>query len=917
MNSSSDCLCSLISTALDVPRINPTNIDHPSEDHICLTSMDLPEDWAAEAGRTYTGWSPTLDTTTTVDNNNNNDNLDVTFSDTANLLQPPPLNFDIDWSPTFDASTSDDNDVLDTNFLATPIIQPKPLCLSKWIGTHFNKPTTTTNCRTPHRLFSKVEIDEARNFELYRLHAVAFELNEGDTLVLIDYPLLQRAVFNHTDCNGIIYKSQQFRVHSSNLLATGSPKFAEMLGPTYQFRIQRRRKLVNKLPEGIKYVLDLTPPSEGDELVFQMTELSLTPGLIKWWGSSLTNEVDPWLVCGHDDICCCDRLRPILASTDEEPQPSDSSAPSSQGGSKEEKKNGNSYPDLPLNPEPALAMKARKENDLFEVPAYRRIPDYCHIRHRNGIVRLLMFIEGKGLILDSAARMWTLVKLGTIFDCASIFRDRVTQWIMHGHNTGFIETLPEEALQIAFTLKIPDVAQSAFRILVNELALKLAATHENHLKLTRTTIFGRKLGDLPDELKNLVQHAARNLVDRVTELCAKMKNPDLFDFWDIAEWNRLRVIEQLLANEKGPLPATALQKLRLLMNALIYEVTDAFETATTKTPIYNHPAFLAMDQDRLTYVEPMDFERTTMVLKDFNQVQMLLCASPYNEFGTILDERRYQTANCKVPGYLNLTYQQLLVDATESFKDVIASSPASLNIPAWDPFVRAHPVAGVPWLVRDPIISLDSIEIAVKDALRPICLSYVRTDIEPPLNLTRHLLLTLTNNELKYLPLWAGGCDDGTGAVFEDPIPLTEMGPSGPGPAFHTGLTIPSNPSSIAGSMIEDMDALRVWGSTTRASIDVHDSISTVYRPDQVIAEDRSLASESFTAGGSEYDSARFAIPADHQSIGEAVDMTVETLDSDVRSVTEGRNSPSDDDDDMCFWDDESDSDDSVDTILV
>lgn len=128
---------------------------------------------------------------------------------------------------------------------------------------------------------------------------VSFELNQGDTLVFIDYPVHHKGVLDYTDCNGIVYKSQKFQVHSSKLLETGSPKFAELLGPTYQFKIQRRRKMVNKLPDGIKYLLDLTPPSEGDELVFQMTELSLTPGIIKWWSSSILNGVDPFLVCGQ------------------------------------------------------------------------------------------------------------------------------------------------------------------------------------------------------------------------------------------------------------------------------------------------------------------------------------------------------------------------------------------------------------------------------------------------------------------------------------------------------------------------------------------------------------------------------------------------------------------------------------------
>ena len=125
------------------------------------------------------------------------------------------------------------------------------------------------------------DIERSRVFELYKLHAVRHEVNEGDTLVIVDYPPPPARASLRLDCFGTAYNSQQFRVHSDKLLATGSSVFTEMLGPTRQFRVLRRRKLVNKLPEGVKYVLDLTPPQEGDDLVMAMTELSLTPGIVK------------------------------------------------------------------------------------------------------------------------------------------------------------------------------------------------------------------------------------------------------------------------------------------------------------------------------------------------------------------------------------------------------------------------------------------------------------------------------------------------------------------------------------------------------------------------------------------------------------------------------------------------------------
>jgi hypothetical protein len=263
--------------------------------------------------------------------------------------------------------------------------------------------------------------------------------------------------------------------------------------------------------------------------------------------------------------------------------------------------------------------------------------------------------------------------------------------------------------------------------------------------------------------------------------------------------------------------------------------------------------------------------------------------------------------------------------ATNTLGALLACNPWLQIDPLWVRTLElkdyGNPMIGGIFQFNKPIVSLNHLEAEVKDRLRPITLSWVRRHFEPSLNITRHLLLTLTDNELKYLPLWCGGCDDGTGGVFEDPIPSTDMGPKGPGPGFHTGQTIPSAPASISGSMIEDMDALRVWGSTTGASLNVHDSISTVYRPDHVIAEDKSIASESFTAGGSEYADARFALPAGHQEMGEAVSMLVETIDEPVdpesRSASEGRSGVGNDsdDDNMYMWDGDSDSGSSTRTL--
>lgn len=75
-------------------------------------------------------------------------------------------------------------------------------------------------------------------------------------------------------------------------------------------------------------------------------------------------------------------------------------------------------------------------------------------------------------------------------------------------------------------------------------------------------------------------------------------------------------------------------------------------------------------------------------------------------------------------------------------------------------------------------------------ALSLLSLRWIHTEPEVPLTRTSHIVLTLCDEEFKYLPLWAGGLEDGTGGVFESAVPDAEMGPVGPGPAYRTGTTV-------------------------------------------------------------------------------------------------------------------------------
>lgn len=283
---------------------------------------------------------------------------------------------------------------------------------------------------------------EGRRYSQFLLHDIQNELSEGDTLVFVDFPTPSNPAHN-VDCFVYAWDSVKFRMDSKKLLDTGSSKLADMLKPTYQFRIQRRRKMVNKLPEGVKYLLDLTPPSEGDDLVFQMTEVSLTPGVTTWWTASEKHRVDDYVVTGHDDICSCwknrdkDLTKEIDATLASVAKDSSHRSSTNDVGLDNAIKiailkslkdavpltnNGTLSSFRPTKGLASKLLEKKSKGDLTPepIPEFRKIPDYCPIRHRVNILRLMCIIAQKQVIVDSAPRVWTLVAVAKILDCTSV-----------------------------------------------------------------------------------------------------------------------------------------------------------------------------------------------------------------------------------------------------------------------------------------------------------------------------------------------------------------------------------------------------------------------------------------------------------------------------------------------------------------
>lgn len=257
----------------------------------------------------------------------------------------------------------------------------------------------------------------AIRFELFVLHNIRHQLKHGDTLVIIDFPQVRNRA--PTDCFGIAWSSTYFRVSSKKLDSTGSAKFASLRRDfgTRALQKARKRDITAEYLEGVKYIMDLTPDAEGDDIAYQMTELSLTPGIIDWWKAVEKHGVDDDTAGGHDDVCSCwtteERKAPV-------PRPgynyTRTDTWSEDGGG------GVVYVFTVKHKGLAAKLRDNRPPEIPATPAYRRIPDYCPIRHRLNIIRLLLLIEDKTrrVTLDSAPRLWTLVAVSKIFECPMV-----------------------------------------------------------------------------------------------------------------------------------------------------------------------------------------------------------------------------------------------------------------------------------------------------------------------------------------------------------------------------------------------------------------------------------------------------------------------------------------------------------------
>ncbi|KAG8527543.1 uncharacterized protein KY384_007695 [Bacidia gigantensis] len=689
-------------------------------------------------------------------------------------------------------------------------------------------------------------IDDCINDMKHRHTLTLPDINdaEGDTWVFIDPPSRQPEQTEADLERYAIHLAKPFLMKSEKLIHA-SPMFKEMLGSTRQFRTIRRRGLVNKLPNFVKFVLDLTPPAEGEDAVYLTASLCCSEGIRFWYQASEIWNVSDSMVGGKDEYS---------------------------------------------------ATRA------IESPSSGSPLEYSPIRHRSAIERVLAAIQGVNYHLDSAVKVWTTIIVADYFGITSRtctdLTDSIVTWLRAEPNSHFIEVNPEATLRIATAIQNEDLARDAFAILVGEEALdSIARRHER-----QHTTFGRRKDELPEMWLQPIEYASKSLVERTAHDFEKLRlqeNSVWFDdlpsikrlnnFADpelqrlaielkdrlkervtmqiddgltapltAAEtgfvprkgvhilprqtslkvvsglrhqerilsrdfWNRLRdetritstgyvtpyrpYLQGAGANERAASDAESRRMLMSMVKVIVRNGQDHLE--------YLHRLHSFVQGDGATTTSGSD-ERNADDDKDMMDEMVEL----YPLLGNDLPNRDTKPnfrgiEEAERPSHLEVPWIKTLEYGSHPLESPVAISNLKIQTPAWDIDERKD-LKDLNGEFRSPTffdletfafeVSLHLISVAEGK----LALADITTRRFPYLPELIGTLTSLSDSEWRYLPMWAGGFDDGTGAVFsDDPTEaIPDAAFSTPGPSVHTG------DSTYSASSFGDFDILSEAGSS-------------------------------------------------------------------------------------------------------
>ncbi|KAL4813431.1 hypothetical protein BDW67DRAFT_168237 [Aspergillus spinulosporus] len=628
---------------------------------------------------------------------------------------------------------------------------------------------------------------------------------DADTLAFIDPPSYKPTWSLHPSCA----QSIGHRIHSWKLIESGSP----FLQAQFEQRTQERNiKRRGGLPDGIKYVVDLTPPSVEDEALLTISELSCPLGIRTWALSRWRWNLPKDLVGGSET-------------------PGDT----------------------------------RDQSGC--------LAEYSPERHRAGIVQVLRVLEGLTTKLDTPCKLWTFFAVAKLYGLASMdeFSVRVENWVYEGNNRHLIEIHPEITYRLGKGIQCAYMMRDSYRVLVGEEALRLLRDFSAPAPRKRnTTVHGRPLDSLDDDDEQRVQYAGESLLGYVVEQFIELAGTEM-------RWlYQSKMFQNVLAyNPKTPHELETKENLISCLKGFVRTSIIAALSQKTKTRLLKN-----VSQKQKTYP-------TTDFLGVFNSLSLTERLMS-RTFWTLLSDTRLAEcdggADVAVPWGTSLAslggefgafrdqHDAIIKRITkqELYSRVTAFNRLSLNTnlgPQPERYQRRYSGNEYDELKYGPDgpfsvpLFLEQVYYHRRAFIKRIFppapdeMFYVIADT----------ITSLTERQYQFLPLWAGGCDDGTGGVYANQIPLVEVdGFSVPGPSIHTGSAAPSAAPSIVSCFESTVDAAS------------HRATEGIYS--EVLSVKSELPLETDEAG--------IADSPDFQAVDHELSFTLETSADDVDDDT-------------------------------
>lgn len=551
----------------------------------------------------------------------------------------------------------------------------------------------------------------------------ALRFEGADTIVFIDPPSYK----SNWSLQPQTGASIPHYIHSHTLLETGSPYFKRLFEPRKQARMIKRAELQGKLPDGIKYIVDLTPPSTDDEAVAFTTELSC-PLCIRTWARASNR----WCLPLH----CV-------------------------GGKDEGFETEDGCQDAVLPSE------------------------YSDSRHRTGIVHILQALGCVTPSLDTPCKLWTFFALAKVFGIASIghIKIHILTWIYERTNTRFIELHPEIAYRIACGIECDHLCQDSFTVLVGEEALlRLAnAGQAPTLQWPEVTFHGRRREPLDDEDRQRIEYASQSFVDRMLDQFIQLAGSQMN--WLLQLPSTMNIsLHTDDCDEHCPLASQLISSLKLYVRGHIVAIlaSSAVTRAATTGHYINHSIYptrkYANAYDKMRYIERIISRTFWKLLRTARYSDCLASSDGKFQTMTIADlgkhHHLFQTEDKADLSDISLEEFLLAVNQFNSHVDFDSPRFSPRRYGGGTVFIERrgmiHP--GRASGNRTNLILEGGVTHSPTPSIfNPIdFLQQVRSHIddlaermEEGCRHGAHFQLTdtiicLTDNELRYLPLWAG-----------------------------------------------------------------------------------------------------------------------------------------------------------------